>query len=175
MPRLMISAALIAITFTPLISGVVHADDPGQYMGYNAYPQPQQYAPPVGPSITTYPGYASYADGMPPVYPELDASLYPCPRPDIPAEVGGTVITNPAMYPHEMLYPHTYKTIYPPFYYKYKRQFGLYPCNLLYFRNPFVRKVPVIRGTEVTVEYRGYISPSALYFPPSGLRPLSMK
>ena len=36
-------------------------------------------------------------------YPQLDASLYPCPRPDIPAEVGGTLITNAAFYPHEML------------------------------------------------------------------------
>lgn len=175
MPRLYASAALIAMTFTPLIAGVVHAGDPGQYMGYNAYPQPLPYAPPAGPSVTTYPGYAAYEAGSTIPYPNLDAALYPCPRPDIPAEVGGTVITNSAMYPHEMLYPHTYKTIYPPFYYKYKRQFGLYPCHLLYFRNPFCRKVPVIRGTEVTVKYRSWIAPDALFFPPSGIGNLPKK
>ena len=68
MPRLFISAALIALMFTPLISGVVNAEDQGQYMGYYAYQQPLQHAPSNLPSPASYPGYAANYGG-PPVAP----------------------------------------------------------------------------------------------------------
>jgi hypothetical protein len=77
-------------------------------------------------------------------YPPIQAPLYPSPRPDVPREVGWTLITSPALAPHEMLYPHTYRALYPPYYYCNK-------CGLSCI--PFFPK-PCLRGTEVTVKYR---------------------
>jgi hypothetical protein len=78
-------------------------------------------------------------------YPGIHAPLYPCPRPNVPHEVGWTLITNPALAPHEMLYPHTYHALYPPYYYKNT-------CGLACI--PFFPK-PKLKGTEVTVKYKG--------------------
>ena len=85
-----------------------------------------------------------YMDGPAFCHPQLNSALYPCPRPDIPSEVGTTLITNQAFYPHEMLYAHTYRAIYPPFYYGDK-------CGLACL--PFFPK-PCIKGTVVTVKYK---------------------
>jgi hypothetical protein len=90
-----------------------------------------------------------------PCYPALNSSLYPCPRPDVPYEVGQTIITNQAFYPHEMLYCHRYKAIYPPYFYENK-------CGLACL--PFFPK-PRLKGTCVTVKYKtclpwGYSPPS---------------
>lgn len=110
-----------------------------------AQPQPVAQGPVAG-------GYAQgpTADGA--GFVSLDAPLYPCPRQDIPREVGYTVITNPALYPHEMTYPHKYRALYPPYYYK--------NCCI-----PFLPKPP-LKGTEVTVKYHGHISPTALFYAP---------
>jgi hypothetical protein len=86
-------------------------------------------------------GYGGY---VPPCHPQLNSSLYPCPRPDIPSEVGSTIITNQAFYPHEMLYGHQYRAIYPPFYYENK-------CGITCL--PFIPR-PCIAGTVVTVKYK---------------------
>ncbi|HLJ12520.1 MAG TPA: hypothetical protein VKU82_15100 [Planctomycetaceae bacterium] len=88
-------------------------------------------------------------------YPSLNSSLYPCPRPDVPAEVGTTIITNAAFYPHEMLHAHRYRALYPPYYYEAK-------CGLTCI--PFFPK-PCLKGTLVTVKYHtclpcGYSPPS---------------
>ncbi len=77
-------------------------------------------------------------------YPNLNSSLYPCPQPNVPVEVGQTIITNQAFYPHEMLYPHCYRAIYPPYFYENKCGLGCLP---------FVPK-PCIQGTVVTVKYK---------------------
>jgi hypothetical protein len=79
-----------------------------------------------------------------PCYPPLNSSLYPCPRPDVPYEVGQTLITNQAFYPHEMLYAHRYRAIYPPYFYANK-------CGLSCL--PFFPK-PCLKGTVVTVKYK---------------------
>jgi hypothetical protein len=50
-------------------------------------------------------------------YPQTGAALYPSPIPNVPYQVGSTLHTNQAFYPHEMLYPHRYTAMYPPFYY----------------------------------------------------------
>ena len=81
--------------------------------------------------------------GYPGCYPQLRSSLYPSPRPNVPREVGWTVYTTPAFAPHEMLYPHCYRAMYPPFY--YKNTSGL-ACI------PFFPK-PCLKGTVVTVKY----------------------
>jgi hypothetical protein len=91
-----------------------------------------------------------------PCYPQINSALYPCPRPDVPWEVGQTVITNQAFYPHEMLYCHRYKAIYPPFYYENK-------CGLACI--PFFPK-PCIKGTVVTVKYKTTLPCS--FYPPWG-------
>jgi hypothetical protein len=90
-----------------------------------------------------------------PCYPAINSSLYPCPRPDVPYEVGQTIITNQAFYPHEMLYAHRYRAIYPPYFYQNK-------CGLACL--PFFPK-PCLKGTVVTVKYKsclpwGYSPPS---------------
>lgn len=77
-------------------------------------------------------------------YPALKSSLYPCPKPDVPVEVGQTIITNQAFYPHEMLYPHCYRALYPPYYYENKCFLGCLP---------FVPQ-PRLVGTMVTVKYK---------------------
>ena len=163
MPRLVHSAACIAMTFTPLFAGLVHAGDPGQYMGYHAFQQPLQSGPAPGYWNPAAYGYTGMA---PAAYPQLDASLYPCPRPDIPYEVGSTVITNPALAPHEMLYPHEYRTVYPPYYYKEKIQFGWCPEQICEGKSPFWRKKQKFVGTKVTVKYNGWIAPWKMFVAP---------
>jgi hypothetical protein len=77
--------------------------------------------------------------------PYLTSSLYPSPVPYVPREVGYTVITNPAFAPHEYLYAHQYRALYPPYYYK---KCGCSSCCI-----PFLPQ-PCLRGTMVTVKYK---------------------
>lgn len=81
-------------------------------------------------------------------YPYLNAPLYASPRPDIPYQVGGTFITNQALFPHEMLYPHTYRALYPPYYYRARGIFMLTPWGIR------SRERWTLEGTEVKVVYR---------------------
>lgn len=76
----------------------------------------------------------------------VQGALYPCPKPDIPSEVGWTLITNPAFHPYEMTYAHSYRALYPPYY--YKNTHGL-SCL------PFFPK-PHLVGTEVRVKYSSH-------------------
>jgi len=92
-----------------------------------------------------YPGSSA-----PPYGGWLDAGLYPSPKPDIPYEVGTTIITNPAFDPHEMLYPHVYRGVYPPFYFK---------------KGKFTNSGHMI-GTEVRVKYHGHYRLFSGFFPP---------
>lgn len=83
----------------------------------------------------------NYAQGC---YPPINSSLYPSPKADVPREVGWTVYTTPALSPHEMLYAHQYRAMYPPYFYKNT-------CRLSCL--PFVPK-PRLKGTVVTVKYK---------------------
>lgn len=87
--------------------------------------------------------------------PQIPSSLYPTPVPYVPREVGWTVITNQALSPHEMLYAHRYRALYPPYYY----QKSLCSCI------PFVPK-PMLKGTMVKVKYKTCLPFG--YHPPSG-------
>ncbi|MCA8988413.1 MAG: hypothetical protein KDA78_12260 [Planctomycetaceae bacterium] len=93
-------------------------------------------------------------------YPQLNAPLYPSPQPNTPLYVGGTMITNQAMSPHEMLYPHQYKAMYGPYYYKVRGSWYLTPFG--------VRSHDrwELQGTEVSVKYRSHYRPFSFYFPP---------
>lgn len=93
-------------------------------------------------------------------YPYTGAAMYPSPVPHVPYQVGGTMITNQAFNPHEMLYPHQYKALYPPFYYKVRGGWTVTPWGV---RSYDVWK---LEGTMVKVKYKprysmfsGFVAP----------------
>ncbi|MGH7128206.1 MAG: hypothetical protein ACREIV_06540, partial [Planctomycetaceae bacterium] len=68
--------------------------------------------------------------------------------------------TNQALSPHEMLHPHTYRAMYPPFYYKVKGQWIVTPWGV------WSRDRWELQGTEVKVQYRDHIHPLSFFHPP---------
>lgn len=83
-----------------------------------------------------------------PGYVQLGAPLYPSPRPNIPIWTGSTMITNQAFAPHEMLYAHTYRATYPPFYHRVKGGWILTPFGIRSHERW------ELQGTQVQVKYR---------------------
>lgn len=81
-------------------------------------------------------------------YVRLGAPLYPCPKPNTPIWTGATMITSPALAPHEMLYPHTYRAIYPPFYHRVKGGWIWTPFGIRSHERW------ELQGTQVEVKYR---------------------
>lgn len=81
-------------------------------------------------------------------YARLNAPLYPSPAQNIPHQVGGVVISNPALAPHEMLYEHEYRGLYPPYYYKVKGWWLWTPFGVE------SHDKWELTGTEVRVRYR---------------------
>jgi hypothetical protein len=94
-------------------------------------------------------------------YPYLNASMYPCPIPNVPYQVGGTAITNQALHPHEMLYPHEYRAVYPPYYYKVNGHWLVTPWGVSSSDHW------ELQGTEVSVKYKSHISPFSSFKKPS--------
>ena len=86
-------------------------------------------------------------------YAQLNAPLYPAPLQNIPHQVGGTVITNPALAPHEMLYEHEYRALYPPFYYRVNGWWAWTPFGVE------SHDKWELMGTEVRVQYRSRSNP----------------
>jgi hypothetical protein len=82
------------------------------------------------------------------IYPQTNAPLYPSAQPNVPYQVGGTIITNQAFAPHEMLYPHDYRAMYAPFYYVVKGGWIVTPWGV---RN---NEQWTLQGTQVDVHYR---------------------
>lgn len=85
-------------------------------------------------------------------YPDTGAAMYPCPVPNVPYQIGGTMVTNQALNPHEMLYPHKYKALYPPFYYEVKGGWLLTPWGVRSYDRW------TLTGTMVKVKYRPRIA-----------------
>ncbi len=83
-----------------------------------------------------------------PGFVQLGAPLYPSPRPNIPIWAGSTMITNQAFAPHEMLYPHTYRATYPPYYHRVKGGWILTPFGIRSHERW------ELQGTQVQVKYR---------------------
>lgn len=104
----------------------------------------------------TQPG--TYVPGQ--QYPQLHAPLYPAPVQYTPPWNGGSIITNQAFAPHEMLYPHTYHAMYPPFYHKVKGGWFWTPFG---FRQ---HEHWELQGTEVTVKYRSHYPVFGGFHPP---------
>jgi hypothetical protein len=93
-------------------------------------------------------------------YPNLGAPMYPCPLPNIPVQVGGTQVTNPAFAPHEMLYPHQYRAMYGPFFYRVKGSWIWTPFGIE------SHDKWELQGTEVKVNYKSRISPFSGFIAP---------
>lgn len=142
----------------------------GNYYGQGQSPQyfqqvsaqtPTQAPAPMGgdPALD----HAGFGPQQQQGYVRVGAPMYPSPRPNIPIWAGSTVITNQALAPHEMLYPHTYRAIYPPFYHRVKGGWLLTPFGVR------SHEKWELQGTMVQVKYRshypGILSGSA-WFPP---------
>lgn len=93
-------------------------------------------------------------------YPYLHAPMYPTPQPNIPYQVGQTVITNQAFYPQEMLYRHEYDAMYAPFYYQVHGYWMLMPWGVVTVEDW------ELQGTEVEVEYRPHIPLRSMFVRP---------
>ena len=98
------------------------------------------------------PQYNTYGVSTGRGYPKLDAPLYSSPVQYVPQQMGGAFITNQAFAPHEMLYPHKYKAIYGPFYYKVKGHYYITRKGVK------VQEKWYLKGTEVEVEYKDHFS-----------------
>ncbi|HLQ44528.1 MAG TPA: hypothetical protein VK137_07365 [Planctomycetaceae bacterium] len=106
-------------------------------------------------------GARASAMPMPPPrrYPQMHAPMYPTPVPNVPVQVGGTVITNQAFAPQEMLYPHEYKSLYPPFYHKVSGAWWWTPFGMESHDRW------ELQGTEVKVKYRSSFAPFSNFSP----------
>ncbi len=93
-------------------------------------------------------------------YPQMHAPMYPCPVPNVPVQVGGTTISNQAFAPHEMMYAHKYKAMFPPFYYKVSGGWLKTPWGME------SHDKWVLQGTEVKVNYRDRYSWFSGFHPP---------
>lgn len=105
--------------------------------GYMPAPGTQMAGPVMGAAVPSQPGYV-----------QLGAALYPSPKPFIPVETGATFITSQALAPHEMLYPHTYRSLHGPYYHR---------VTGTYFWTPFGMRTHEkweLQGTMVKVKYR---------------------
>lgn len=90
-------------------------------------------------------------------YPQTGASLYPAPVAGIPHQIGGSMVQNPAFHHHEMLYPHSYKAMYGPYYYKVNGKWMVTPFGVWSHEDWY------LQGTTVDVKYKSHISPFSLY------------
>ncbi|MGD9855261.1 MAG: hypothetical protein AB7U20_09960, partial [Planctomycetaceae bacterium] len=70
------------------------------------------------------------------------------------------IITNQALAPHEMLYPHAYHAMYPPFYYRVQGHWIVTPFGVRQHENW------KLEGTHVKVKYRDHYRPFSQFNPP---------
>lgn len=139
-----LSPSLRQATYRPVIRG--QSPQPVYFAGpKKIIINPQQGGgPPVpmttpAPKVTRIPAQNGYV--------RLDAPLYPVPRPNIPWQVGSTFSTNQVLAPHEMLYPHSYRALYPPFYYHVHGDWHALLGHMT------TNEYWELKGTEVQVDY----------------------
>jgi len=163
LPSLKKRTALFALLFAAVTAGTLRADDP------QLVTPPEVEAEAIivdghDPAAMPAPGAFGYAPnpyvGPQGQYPHLDAPLYPGPHQNVPSYASGVMITNQAFAPHEMMYPHSYHAMYPPFYHKVKGSWHWTPKGM---RQHEEWK---LEGTEVIVNYRskyrafsGFVAP----------------
>ena len=139
-----LDASIETVDAPPLVDAppVVRTPAPVRQVGMlQQGPAPQPIDAEIGMMV---PQFAPQQPG----YVQLGAPLYPCPRPNIPIWTGSTMITNQAFAPHEMLYPHTYRATYPPFYHRVKGGWILTPFGVRSHERW------ELQGTQVQVKYR---------------------
>ncbi|MDG1893317.1 MAG: hypothetical protein P8J37_00250 [Fuerstiella sp.] len=112
------------------------------------------YARGAGPVSMSQAGDATGAAGP------SSAALYPAPKPGIPQQLGGTAIVHQAFHPHEMLYPHRYKAMYGPYYYKVNGGWMVTPFGV------WSKENWKLQGTTVDVKYKSHISPLSMFSRP---------
>lgn len=93
-------------------------------------------------------------------YPQLNAPLYPSPVQNVPQWTGGSIVTNQAFAPHELLYPHDYHAMYGPFYYQVKGCWVWTPFGMRQHERW------TLQGTEVKVKYRSGYKMFSGFHPP---------
>ena len=194
MSRSQLAAALTVVlsaVVMPSIHAQDHGPNPNELSGPTPFQAQAPDQPVWVPPMPMMPQQASYLRGQAPMmgqsptpidanqqagnyggmapaqqqgYVQLGAPMYPSPRPNIPIWTGSTVITNQAFAPQEMLYPHTYRSIYPPYYHRVKGGWILTPLGVR------SHEKWELQGTTVEVKYRstqpGILSGSA-WFPPA--------
>ena len=123
----------------------------GVNYGLPAAPQDPQAAPTV-----PIPGYGNVTptNTRRPIAP-----LYPAPVQYTPPRNGGAIITNQALAPHEMLYPHEYDAMYGPYYYTVKGGFIWTPLGVR------THEKWELQGTRVNVKYHDRIKLFSGYKP----------
>ena len=157
-------------TFTVLMALLAGSACLSEVQAQNNYPLPPAPNPPgvrVGqPTMQNVshpnwhlPGRPAASKGAIKGYPRLNAPLYSSPQQNIPPQTGGTMITNQAFSPHEMLYPHEYRSLYGPFYYRVKGNWIWTPFGME------SHDKWELMGTEVKVKYRSTPSLFSLFTP----------
>ena len=137
-----------------LIDSAIHSPAQPIY-GHHIYGHSYGMATHVGPGAGHFhPGAVHNG------YPQQHAPMYPTPQPNIPYQVGGTYITNQAFAPHEMLWAHKYKALYPPYYYRVRGGWIVTP------RGVRSHETWRLLGTEVEVKYKDHVPWTALFKPP---------
>ena len=94
-------------------------------------------------------------------YVQLDAPLNPYPVQTVPSQVGSTLITTPVLAPQEMLYPHEYRAMYPPYYYKVRGSWLWTPFGI------HSKDTWKLQGTEVSVKYKSRVGLFKGFVPPT--------
>ncbi|MEZ6057971.1 MAG: hypothetical protein R3C01_14830 [Planctomycetaceae bacterium] len=144
---LLLRTAPFALLMTAMVTATASAQAPTPVNPYaqSGQGQPQmQYMAPVG------------------QYPRLDAPLYPSPVQNVPSYTSGSIVTNQAFAPHEMMYAHSYHAMYPPYYHKVKGGWFWTP------RGMRQHEEWELQGTEVTVNYRSSVRPFSGFIAPRG-------
>lgn len=153
---------------TALLSGATCLSQLEAQSGFPLPPAPTPHGVRIGQVPTQnvshpnwhLPGRTSKPKSVQRGYPNLHAPLYSSPQQNVPSEMGGTLITNQAFAPHEMLYPHEYRSMYGPFYYRVKGNWIWTPFGME------SHDKWELMGTEVKVKYRSKYSLRSLFIPP---------
>jgi len=143
------AAALAALVAGPLFAQSVAAQAPHRQVIRSRVPR----------MASGYPMPAAMRAARRSRIPSYAAPMYPCPIQNIPVQMGGTMFTNQAFAPHEMLYGHEYRAMYAPFYYRVKGHWLWTPLGI-----ESHDKWDLV-GTEVKVKYRTDYNPLGAFFP----------
>lgn len=144
--------SLVAAALTLSVATAAFAGPPAPLQQTSGH----AYGGPVAGGPGTAPPGAQRGDH----YPVLNAPLYPSPVQYTPPWTGGTVITNQALAPHEMLYPHRYHAMYGPFYHNVRGCWVVTPFGV------HQHEKWRLEGTQVKVEYHPHFKLFSGFHPP---------